>query len=125
MGVAMSQTILVIFSDDTDVWWLKGLRRGYRHCFVVTETIAGWVSVDPLLYRTEIIGLGDIPREMLEDWLKSEGYIIVPATIAPLKKQIWPRPAFSCVGHIKRILGITAPTVLTPWQLYKFLQKRA
>jgi hypothetical protein len=102
----MSDNILVVFSDDTDVRWLKGLRHGYRHCFVVMETIAGWVSIDPLLHRTEIIGLGDIPRDTLEDWLKAEGYSVVPARIAPLPRYRYLRPAFSCVGHIKRILGI-------------------
>lgn len=119
----MSQNALVVFSDDTDIWWLKGLRRGYRHCFVVVETIAGWVSIDPLLHQTEIVGLGDMPQDVLENWLKAEGYTIVPVPTMPPNTHRYFRPAFSCVGHIKRIIGVTTPTVVTPWQLYNFLLK--
>ncbi len=119
----MPQNILVVFSDDTDIWWLKVLRRGYRHCFVMVDTIAGWVSIDPLLRQTEIIGLGNIDHDVLTEWLISEGYTVIGATIRPLEKHVLPIPAISCVGHIKRILGITTLKVLTPWQLYNYLLK--
>lgn len=25
---------LVVFSDNTDLWWLRWLKPGFRHCFI-------------------------------------------------------------------------------------------
>ena len=35
-----------------------------------------------------------------------------------------PLRPYSCVESVKRILGIRAGLVLTPWQLYRHLYKR-
>ena len=47
--------------------------------------------------------------------------IEVAPRLAP--KRFAPPLPFSCVEGAKRILGIHAWTVVTPWQLYKFLIK--
>ena len=38
------------------------------------------------------------------------------------RRALWPA-ALTCVGVVKRILGVRAPWVLTPWQLFRHLSR--
>jgi hypothetical protein len=51
----------VVFSDETDLPFLKCLRRGFRHCFVVIRDRGHWISYDPLAHYTELF-LVDVPE---------------------------------------------------------------
>ena len=42
----------VVFSGKSDWPWLKFLRPGFRHCFVIVHDGARWLSLDPLSPRT-------------------------------------------------------------------------
>ena len=44
----------VVFSGQTDLKWLKTLKPGFRHCFVLLETGGHWVVYNPLSNRTDI-----------------------------------------------------------------------
>lgn len=112
---------VVMFSGRTDLWWLRMLKPGFRHCFVALGGENCWVLLDPLAHYTEIAALA-LPAEFdLAGWYRAEGLIAVearprqpPAIAAP-----W-RP-YSCVEAVKRVLGLRAPGVVTPWQLYQML----
>ena len=93
----------------------------YKHCF-------SWVFVDDVWVRYEIIygnlevetikGLSE--KEMIK-WHEDRGYAVVKASIGKKKSRLF--MLNTCVGHIKNLLGITYPFILTPQQLYNYLQK--
>lgn len=70
----------VVFSGQTDLFWLKCLRRGFRHCFLLIHDGTGWVTVDPMLHYLEITvhhqvaASFDLPR-----WFCAQGHVLMPA----------------------------------------------
>ena len=117
--------VWVVFSDETDLLFLKCLRRGFRHCFVVIRDRGHWISYDPLAHYTEL-ALVDVPETFdLLGWLSAQGMRVVkvPPHICP-KQRILPPVMFTCVVAVKRIIGMRGWWVFTPWQLYRVLEKR-
>jgi len=115
---------LVAFSGHAGLPWLRLLRRGFRHCFVAIEVGACWVVIDPLSHYTDVEVYAGIDAEQLVSQLRADGLTVVAArAIRPP-----PRPApwrpHSCVEAVIRVLGIRAPRVFTPWQLYRHLMNR-
>jgi hypothetical protein len=119
----MPDDVYVVFTDQTDLWWLKFLRHGFRHCFVLIRFADIWISVDALAHKTEIMRI-DVPDSFsIVGWLESQGERVVKAI--PQSQNMTPLcPSFfSCVENVKRILGLRASSVVTPWQLFKYLKK--
>lgn len=118
------QKAWVVFNGKADVAWLKLLRPGFRHCFVLLFDGRHWLSVDPMLNHMDV-QYQKVPSDFdLPDWLKERGNIVVPALLDRSKNAIAPWRPFTCVEAVKRVLGIHARWVLTPWQLYKYLNKQ-
>ncbi len=112
---------LVVFSGRTGVRWLRWLKPGYRHCFVAVDDGIEWLTVDPLLHRLEIRASGlpsafDLAAEYRR--LALDVIEVAPAAV-PLRRA--PLGLFTCVETAKRLLGIRARWVLTPWQLRRWL----
>ena len=118
------QKAWVVFNGKADVAWLKLLRPGFRHCFVLLYDGRHWLSVDPMLNHMDV-QYQKVPSDFdLPDWLKERGNIVVPAPLDRSKNTVAPWRPFTCVEAVKRVLGIHARWVLTPWQLYKYLNKQ-
>ncbi|CAA6605883.1 conserved hypothetical protein [Rhodospirillaceae bacterium LM-1] len=107
------------FRNNTGLAWLRLLKPGFRHCFLLLRKGGQWVVYDPLAHHTRI-DLVDAGYELL-DVFSEKGCRLIPADIKvpPLAPAPW-RP-YSCVEAVKRALGLKAGWVLTPWQLYRFL----
>ena len=120
----MPDEAIVVFVDKTDLWWLKFLRRGFRHCFVAIRFGDIWMALDGLSNHIEMTRL-DLPDSFsLISWFSAEGYTAVSVKIKPSKPQcLWPAPV-TCVELVKRILAIRKPFLLTPWQLYNHLKNQ-
>jgi hypothetical protein len=119
------QKAWVVFSGETDWPWLRFLRRGFRHCFLVMNDGEGWISMDPLLNRTEVQVYRHLPADFdLPRWLMGRGYVVMPAEMEYAQEKPAPLMLFTCVEAVKRVLGLHAQFVLTPWQLYRHLQKK-
>ena len=117
------QIAWVVFSDDTDLFRLRCLKRGFRHCYVLFSDGQKWCSLDPLSHMTEI-GFHQFSSEFnLPLWLKSQGYTVVQVPMKDPKAAPAPLMFMSCVETIKRLLGIHNRWVITPWQLYRHLRK--
>lgn len=115
----------VVFSGHTDLRYLKFLKSGFRHCFVLLNDGQNWISVDPMSHYTEVI-VHDLQSEFqLPEWLKKLGYTIVSARVNHQASKPAPFGLFSCVEAVKRVLGIHAFGVMTPWQLYSYLHKQS
>ena len=122
-SVEDGQKAWVVFSGQTEISWLKFLRPGFRHCYVLINDGERWTSIDPLSHVTEISVHHHVPADFdLPGWLGSRGNHVVRA---PLRRDVT-RPApfmlFTCVEAVKRVLGIHRRSVLTPWQLYQHLK---
>lgn len=115
---------LVVFSGQADLWWLRLLRPGFRHCFVVLEGAGGWVAIDALSHRTMLAQIPKIQEQSLVGWYRRRGLTVVSSQIISPKKRMAPPLPYSCVESVKRILGIHACWMLTPWQLFRHLNKR-
>lgn len=118
---------LVVFSGQTDLAWLRVLRRGYRHCFVLIEgrspgvpecqAARGWVLYNPLSNATQINLWPLQDEETIRAWLSQQGYTVVETYVRPLTARVLPWRPFTCVEAVKRALGLHARGVFTPWQL--------
>lgn len=119
------QEMWVVFSGETDLPWLKMLKPGFRHCFVLINDGQRWMSVDPLSSHTEVLVYHHVMASFdLPSWLESRGYTTLQAGSPLDHKRAAPLMMFSCVEAVKRLLGIHKRFILTPWQLYQFLKSR-
>ncbi|MEO5374700.1 MAG: hypothetical protein H7840_10525 [Alphaproteobacteria bacterium] len=113
--------VLVVFCDTTELWWLRLMRRGFRHCFVALGDGRGWITIDPLSHRTDIaVHPPGHAADLAAAW-RARGLTVVETYL----REPPPRPApwrpYTCVEAVKRVLGIHDGTILTPWQLHRFL----
>ena len=113
----------VVFSGQAELWWLRLLRPGFRHCFVALNDGRHWVVVDPLAPFTDVAVLGIGAGYDLPGWFRGLGMIVLPAPMRPGHARPAPWGPFTCVEAVKRVLGLHAPLVLTPWQLYRRLTR--
>jgi len=115
-------SVLVVFADHASCVWLQFLQRGFRHCFVVLRAGAVWLACEPLKDRIELDVLALPPDFDLAAFYGAQGHRVLQGRRPPPR----PRRAFApapltCVTVVKRLLGIYAPRVWTPWQLYAHL----
>ena len=117
---------LVLFSGRADLPWLRLLRPGFRHCLVAlsVEAPAGgapaalWLQLNPMAHRTDARLLCLPPGADLAACYRAQGYRVVECLPRrPPRRALGWRP-HSCVEVVKRVLGLQAPGVWTPWQLY-------
>ena len=120
---------LVVFTDAPTKAWLRPLKKNFRHCFCAVEDPDArvWVMVDALANGIEVraVPLADLP-DPAAFW-RGMGLSVVEAGVAE-REGASPPPAFfpapfTCVEAVKRVLGLRAAWVLTPWQLYRQLAK--
>lgn len=117
----------VVFSGQADRIWLRMLRPGFRHCYLVMNDGRCWFSLDPMLNHMELAIHHHIPATFdLPGWLAGQGHgAVVPATLCRTRSTPAPWRIFTCVEAVKRTLGIHARLIFTPWQLYRFLCRQA
>lgn len=116
------QRAWVVFTGQTDFFLLRMLKKGYRHCFVILHDGERWLSLDPLSSHTEVFVHGVPAQFDMAAWLRGRGHKVVPANIRETHKPA-PFMLFTCVEAVKRVLGVHKRTVITPWQLYRYLSR--
>lgn len=115
------QKAWVVFSGQTDLAWLRLLKPGFRHCFVLLNDGRRWLTFDPLSNYTDICVHHDLPAGYnLPQWLEGQGFTVVQSVITQEKKPA-PFMIFTCVEAVKRVLGLHRFFIFTPWQLYRHL----
>lgn len=108
----------VVFTNQTDLPWLRALRAGYRHCFIVIHDGAHWISIDPMAHYMDVI-VHHVPADFdMPRWLEGRGHKVVSAPLTQELSRAAPVMLFTCVEACKRILGVHKRAILTPWQLY-------
>lgn len=122
-AMAVPQKAWVVFSGESELFWLRWLKPGFRHCFLLLNDGQCWVSYDPMSHKTEILvhhmpGFFNLP-----EWLENRGHIVVQTELEQAPQRSAPIALFSCVEAIKRALGIHNIFIFTPWQLYRYLER--
>ena len=108
----------VAFGGTKTQWWMRFLKKGFYHCAILLGNGRDWILIDPLVHMIDIIVLKNIK---IQSVMKNKGYRLVRTTpIIPPVQGVSLRP-LTCVETVKRILGINAPKIWTPYQLFKFL----
>lgn len=116
------QKTWVAFTGQTDLPWLRFLKPGFRHCFVIINDGRNWVSLDPMANRFEVT-VHDQPAGFdFPQWLRSCGLTVIESQ-AHNRNRAAPLMPLTCVEAVKRVLGIHDRLILTPWQLYRHLEK--
>jgi len=111
----------VVFTNQADIPYLRMLKDGFRHCFILIYDGKNWQSVDPLAGYMEV-AVHDLPDDFdLPLWLKQQGHHVLSAPMTHDIKSSAPLMLLTCVEVCKRVLGIHNRFILTPWQLYKHL----
>lgn len=115
---------LVAFTGRATLAWLRMLKPGFRHCFVLLRTKGQWLYLDPMVHYTFASVVGAYPLLDLMRVFRRQGcrLCLVRPRMPPPRPLAW-RP-YTCVEEVKRVLGLRAPWVLTPWQLYRRLDRR-
>lgn len=119
----------VVFEHDNSLWWLRFLRPGFRHCYVILEyqdfnNRYFWLELNPMSNQIyAFIHNSELKIDYSSYLQKKESIHMIPFkfTISPLKCA--PFGVFSCVEFVKRILGIHDFFIFTPYQLYKKITK--
>ena len=114
----------VVFTGEADLKWLRILKPGFRHCFAVLETQGRWVIYNPLSHHTEIMVLDGLTALALIERFRARGDRVVPWRLTRVDKKPAPFGVYTCVEALKRVLGIHARRVVTPWNLFKFLKNK-
>lgn len=122
-NIAGGQKAWVVFTGQTEISWLKFLKPGFRHCYVLLNDGERWTSIDPLSHITEISVHHHVPVDFdLPGWLQSRGNRVIAAPLCRDVTRAAPFMLFTCVEAVKRVLGIHRRFIVTPWQLYRHLR---
>jgi hypothetical protein len=57
----------------------------------------------------------------LEEWYRHQGLSVIETCVRAAPLRVAPLRPLTCVEAVKRILGIHARSINTPWQLYRYL----
>ena len=114
---------LVVFGGETALPLLRLLKPGFRHCFLLYRLPPGWLLYDPRSDLTELALWPDCGAAELEKSLVDKGYSVVHLRYRPVLRRAAPLGPFTCVEAVKRALGLRARWILTPWQLYRRLNR--
>ncbi|MCA3263000.1 MAG: hypothetical protein ING44_13740 [Telmatospirillum sp.] len=112
---------IVVFRDATEIRWLRFLKRGFRHCAVLVEVECGWILCDALSHRTLLKCIFDASSREIVERLGAAGLHAIEVRVQMPRARIAPILPFTCVEVVKRVLGIHAWGIFTPWQLYRHL----
>lgn len=115
---------IAVFSGQTDFWWQRLMKPGFRHCGVLIEVGGNWIVLEPLAACLEVRVLPGASPSSLIRMLRRRHLVAIETAVVPIVGSVlFPGP-FTCVEAVKRVLGIRTFWVQTPWQLYKKIHIR-
>ena len=103
-------------------FWDVFTQRGFRHCCAFKWDGFNWLLVDPLGQCLDITVLNYTSEDDVPKMFKDNGWTIIRYKKTINKKFIF-RGVMTCVTVCKQLLGIKACWVVTPKQLYNYIQR--
>jgi hypothetical protein len=117
---------LVVFQDQSAhrLAWL--LRPGFRHVFICLlterEGVGYWISIDPA-WGLPLIDVQCGADTDLRAFYEGLGHRVIELERLSPPEPRWPWALANCVGVVKAVLGLKAPFVITPYQLFKRISR--
>lgn len=105
---------------NRNYWWVRFLRPGFSHCYLLIKQDVGYVCVEMSIYSMEVNYYPSI-REFKKTLDKTTVVIKNYTDVNLSLPMPFLRP-FTCVEVVKRVLGIKRWTIFTPYQLYRYLK---
>lgn len=114
MTLAYSETVHICFTEaERPLWFMRYLKKGFSHCFLLVHDKGDVFKYD---FGHGVMRIDRLSSDDVQDIVKS--CIIIEQEIISGKTGI---VFTTCVGFIKALIGLKAPLVQTPYQLYKRL----
>ncbi len=115
--------VVVVFSEQNRIKYLRLLKPGFRHCFAYGLSRAGWIALDPLSQRL-VLDLVDFPSQAdLAAAFRRAGWMALTVEARMPPERPAPPVAFTCVEVVKRLIGLQDYTIRTPWKLFCYLRE--
>ena len=95
----------------------------FRHCFVCVRWRDGWILIDPLSHVLEVGLIDGMAVDELQAFYENAGYVGVRTRLGEMASGPFPWRPYTCVEVVKRVVGLSAWWLVTPYQLYNFLKK--
>jgi hypothetical protein len=120
--LTVAREAIVVFEDRADSLVLRCLRPGFRHCFCLLGENRRWTLCDPLKSQLAVAIVEDVSLAELRQLLEAPRRRLLYGTVLEGRGEGGSLcRLLTCVEIVKRLLGITAPHILTPHQLYRML----
>lgn len=120
--VSPGRAAIAVFVDEVDAPWLKILKPGFRHVLAVIEDGSSWLLCDPKKDRIDLRRLDPPAGFDLAGFYAERGHIVLAGEVLEdLPRQAFAAAPLTCVAVVKRLLGVRAAHVLTPYQLFRHL----
>lgn len=113
----------VVFQEETSLWWLRLLRPGFRHCYILAPLENNcWLELNPTsnFFYFTVHRFG--PGYDYLGFLAGQGCSIAEAEVEMVPHRPLPLFFFNCVEFVKHALGINNRLIITPYQLWKYLK---
>ncbi len=110
------------FSNETTIPVLRLLKHGFRHCFVFFGDESNTFVLDPISNRVDISFL-PVGVKYMVNLFTSKNITVVYVPQRFEVKKISTTGLFTCVEVVKRVLGISKFSIITPFRLYNFIKK--
>jgi len=115
---------LVVFTDAREIAWLRLLRPGFRHVLVALWLPGGgWIVINPLSHHVRVDPVAALEPAALASWFRAQGHTVIETMTRRAPRREAPWAPMTCVEVVKRLLGIHARWVWTPWALYRILAR--
>lgn len=114
---------VVVFSGRVDKAWQRLLKPGVKHCSLIIEDGPSWLLIEPLSSCLQVRAIGSVQTNIAAR-LRDAGFTVVETMIETSSTRAAPLGLWTCVETVKRGLGLRAGRILTPWQLFCFLEQK-
>ncbi|MHA1566438.1 MAG: hypothetical protein ACTSX7_14085 [Alphaproteobacteria bacterium] len=112
---------LVVFHNNGAGVGRRWLHKRYQHVFVALPDGSHWITIDGRAGQPVFEVVANINYD-LAGFYRAQGFDVVETARRRCHFR-WPWITATCVGATKRILGLRAPWVVTPYQLLKYLKR--
>jgi len=115
---------LIIYHNDSPSWLYRHiLKRGFRHCAVVIDDGQYWVGFNDQPGQPPILLIQDNEEDLAAHYRLKGDRTVQEVTFDRARPLSGGLALNTCVNSIKRLLCIRAWWVLTPHQLYRYLER--
>lgn len=114
-----TRSYILLFSGKTHLYYLKILKKDFRHCIVIMERKGGWLFLNPLRGGLEVSKFPALSIGNIAEVYTELGYKALIGQVNQSER--YRRQVTNCVEVAKRVIGINAEVVRTPYQLYNYL----